>query len=308
MQDIDIIFWIIFHATVGLFLLVDLLSRGRIHEVTLRKDVAWSIIWITIGLAFSGYVILNFGYGEGFRYITAYVVEKALSVDNLFVFIVIFNYFSIPVAHQHKTLFLGIVAAIILRGVFIFAGIALLENFSWMVYVFGVILLYSGYKLSKDNIDKVDPEQNRIVKIARRFLKIDTEYTGGNFLVRNKGKLMFTPLILALLAIETTDVVFAFDSVPAVLALTDEFFTAYTSNILAILGMRSLYFVLARVLRKLQYLSKGLAVVLIYLGAKFLVTAFGVEIPTALSLVIVLGIILVFALASLMKTSIKENK
>ncbi len=301
MQDTDIIFWIIFHAAVGLFLIIDLRSRGGTHEVTFRKDVVWSIIWITIGLSFSGYVILNFGYGEGYRYITAYVVEKALSVDNLFVFIVIFNYFSISIARQHKILFLGIVAAIILRGVFIFAGMTLLENFHWMVYVFGAILLYSGYKLAKNSTDKVDPEQNRIVKIARRFLKIDTGYTGGKFLIKKKGKIMFTTMFLALLAIETTDVVFAFDSVPAVLALTDEFFTAYTSNILAVLGLRSLYFVLARALSKLQYLSKGLAIVLIYLGSKFLVTAFGIEIPTILSLSIVLGIILIFSAVSLVK-------
>ena len=200
---------------------------------------------------------------------TAYVAEKSLSVDNLFVFLVIFGYFAVPFAQQHKTLFLGILGAVILRGAFIFLGIALLERFHWMVYVFGVVLIYSGYRLARGGAERVDPEKNKVVKAARKVLPIYPKYVGSKFITRNDGKMMLTPLIIVLIAIETTDIVFAFDSVPAVLAITGEFFTAYTSNIMAILGLRSLYFILARAMLRLRYLGKGLAIVLFYLGAKF---------------------------------------
>lgn len=301
MAELNLTFWVAFHLVVAFFLTIDLSSRGRAHEITFRKDVMWSIIWIGIGLAFGAYIIWQYGYEEGLKYVTAYVVEKSLSVDNLFVFLVIFRYFAVPFVHQHKTLFIGILCAIVFRGIFIVAGIALLERFHWIVYIFGAILLYSGYKLARSGLEEVDPEKNRIVKLARRFLPISQKYEGGKFFTRASTRIVFTPLILVLLAIETTDIVFAFDSVPAVLAVTEEFFTAYTSNIMAILGLRALYFVLARALRKLTYLSKGLAVVLIFLGFKFIVSAFDVTIPTFISLSLVLGIISVSALLSLMK-------
>jgi len=191
--------------------------------------------------------------------------------------------------------------AIVFRGVFIVAGIALLERFHWMVYVFGGILLYSGYKLIRSGLEEVDPEKNRIVRLAKRVLPISPNYVGGKFFVKESNKIVFTPLILVLLAIETTDIMFALDSVPAVLAVTEEFFTAYTSNIMAILGLRALYFVLARALRRLTYLSKGLAIVLTFLGFKFILSGFDVTVPTPLSLSIVLGIISVSALLSLIK-------
>jgi len=301
LEEWSITFWVAFHLLVGIFLIIDLASRGRAPEVTFKKDVMWSIIWIVVGLAFGAYVFWHYGHEEGLKYITAYVVEKSLSVDNLFVFLVIFSYFAVPFVHQHKTLFLGIVCAIIFRGAFIIAGIALLERFHWMVYVFGGVLFYSGYKLMKSGLEEVDPEKNRVVRLARRVLPISPHYVGGKFFIRESKKIVFTPLILVLLAIETTDIMFAFDSVPAVLAITEEFFTAYTSNIMAILGLRALYFVLARALRRLTYLSKGLAIVLSFLGFKFIASGFDVKVPTLLSLSIVLGIIGVSALLSLIK-------
>jgi tellurite resistance protein TerC len=301
LEEWSITFWIAFHLLIGIFLLIDLTTRGRDPEVTFRKDVMWSIIWIVVGLAFGTYVFWHYGHEEGLKYITAYVVEKSLSVDNLFVFLVIFSYFGVPFVHQHKTLFIGILCAIVFRGAFIVAGIALLERFHWMVHIFGGVLLYSGYKLIRSGLEEVDPEKNRIVRLAKRVLPISPNYVGGKFFVKESNKIVFTPLILVLLAIETTDIMFALDSVPAVLAVTEEFFTAYTSNIMAILGLRALYFVLARALRRLTYLSKGLAIVLTFLGFKFILSGFDVTVPTPLSLSIVLGIISVSALLSLIK-------
>lgn len=301
MTEINVTFWVAFHLVVAIFLIIDLMSRGRAGEITFGKDVLWSIVWIGVGLAFGAYIIWQYGSEEGLKYITAYVVEKSLSVDNLFVFLVIFSYFAVPFIHQHKTLFLGILCAIVFRGIFIVAGIALLERFHWIVYVFGAILFYSGYKLLRSGLEEVDPEKNSVVRLARRVLPLSQNYVGGKFFVRQSNKVTFTPLILVLLAIETTDIVFAFDSVPAVLAVTEEFFTAYTSNIMAVLGLRALYFVLARALRKLAYLSKGLAVVLAFLGAKFILSAFDLTIPTIISLSIVLSVIMISAVFSLIK-------
>lgn len=308
MEEMLIIFWIAFHGIVLFFLLIDLLSRGRAPEVAFKTDLMWCVIWIMVGLSFGVYVFWHYGYGEGLKYVTAYIAEKSLSVDNLFVFLVIFSYFAVPFAPQHRTLLIGILGAIIFRGTFIFLGVALLERFHWMVYVFGAILIYLGYRLAKAGVEKVDPGRNKVVRAARKFLPIHTEYVGGKFIIKNNGKIMFTPLIVVLLAIETTDVVFAFDSVPAVLAITGEFFTAYTSNIMAILGLRALYFVLARTMLQLRYLSKGLAIVLFYLGAKFIVTALGIEVPTMISLTVVMGIILACVFASLLASERKRHK
>lgn len=299
MVEISNTFWIAFHSIVFLFLLIDLLSRGRASQITFKTDLMWSIIWIAVGLGFGAYVYSIYGYDEGLKYITAYIVEKSLSVDNLFVFLVIFNYFAVPFTHQHKTLFLGILGAIVFRGTFIFLGVAFLQRFHWMVYVFGAVLMYSGYKLARGSAEKVDPGKNKIVRAARKFLPIRPEYVGGSFITRNNGKIIFTPLIVVLIAIETTDILFAVDSVPAVLVITGEFFTAYTSNIMAILGLRALYFVLARAMCQLRYLGKGLAVVLFYLGAKFIATAFEIEIPTLISLLIIMSIISACTVASL---------
>ncbi len=290
-----------------LFLLLDLLSRGRASEISFRTDLTWTFIWIIVGLLFGAYVLWNYGYDEGLRYLTAYVVEKSLSVDNLFVFLAIFTYFAVPLTQQHKTLLIGILGAVVLRGSFIFLGIGLLSRFHWMVYVFGAVLIYSGYKLARSGVNTVDPEKNWVVRAARKFLPVQPRYDGGKFIVKNGTKIMFTPLIVALLAIETADIVFAFDSIPAVLAITGNFFTAYTSNIMAILGLRALYFVLARAMVKLEYLSKGLAIVLFYLGAKFLLTAIEIEIPTTTSLALVMSIISASLILSIIVSRRKEQ-
>ncbi len=284
------LFWISFHIVIAIFLLIDLRHYKKV-EMSFRDSMKWVIIWLSIGLAFSFFVYDRYGMGEFVKYITAYVTEYSLSMDNIFVFLAIFTYFSVPYRSRPFVLFLGIIFAAIFRASFILVGVALLERYQWMTYIFGVILLYSGYKMAKGGTESVDPGKNKIVQWAKRILPLTPDYEDDKFMLRNGGKLIFTPLILVLLAIETTDIMFAFDSVPAVLAITREFFTAYTSNIMAILGLRSLYFVLEHGVRRLKNLGKGLAIYLIYLGIAFLLTALGIDLPSWISLLFISAIL-----------------
>jgi len=285
------LFWIGFHVMIVIFLLIDL-RHYKETEVSFRDSIKWVAIWVAIGLGFSVYVLDLYGLEEFIKYITAYVTEYTLSMDNIFVFLAIFTYFAVPYKSRPLVLLIGIVFAAIFRGAFIIVGVALLERYHWMTYVFGAILIYSGYKMAKGGAESVDPSKNKVVQLAKRFLPLTHEYDEkGSFVLRRNGRAVFTPLVLVLLAIETTDIMFAFDSVPAVLAITREFFTAYTSNILAVLGLRSLYFVLEHGVWKLENLGKGLAVYLVYLGVAFLLTAFGVDVPSWFSLVLILTIL-----------------
>jgi tellurite resistance protein TerC len=239
-----------------------------------------------------------YGTEEFIKYITAYIAEYSLSTDNLFVFLVIFTYFAVPPRGRHIVLLAGIICAAVFRGTFIFVGVALLERFHWMVYVFGAVLIYTGYKMARGGGEAVDPGKNRVVNFARKFLPIAPTYgkDGKSFIIKQDRDVLFTPLLLTLLAVETTDIMFAFDSVPAVLAITREFFTAYTSNIMAVLGLRSLYFLLEHGLRLVENLGRGLAIYLIYLGAAFILSAFGIEVPSYISLLLIATIILVLVL------------
>ncbi|HIH89130.1 TPA: TerC/Alx family metal homeostasis membrane protein [Candidatus Bathyarchaeota archaeon] len=297
-MEVSIEWWLLFHAAIIVMLFIDLFtSKG--HKLTLRRDILFSVIWIGIGLAFGGTIWLEFGAEEGIKYLTAYVTEKALSVDNLFIFLVIFTYFSVPFERQHKVLFYGIVGAVVFRAAFIFAGITMIELFHPIIYVFGAILLISGYKLFTQKGEATDPGKSPIIDVCRRVFPICKDYDGDNFLSKLGGSWVFTPLLIVLLVVETTDIMFALDSVPAVLTITGEFFTAYTSNIMAILGLRSLYFVISHAMGELKYLSKGLACVLVYLGGKTIGGAFGLEVPLLWNMVIVLGTIGVFTLWSI---------
>lgn len=307
-MDVSIEWWLMFHAAIVIMLLIDLFtSRGK-SKLTLKRDIIFSIIWISIGLAFGVLIFYQFGAEEGMKYITAYVTEKALSIDNLFVFIVIFTYFAVPFERQHKTLFYGIVGAILFRAAFIYAGVELIERFHWVVYVFGAILLYSSYKLLKGKVEETNPADNPLVKLVKRFVPMCDYYVEDSFLTKINGALVCTPLICVLLVIETTDIMFALDSVPAVLTITGEFFTAYTSNIMAILGLRALYFVVAHAMGELKYLSKGLAIVLAYLGLKTFATLIGIEVPMLLNMGIVLGLIGFFIVLSLVYKDKGEKK
>lgn len=297
MEVTDPIFWIAFHAVIAVFLIIDL--RHYQHgEVSFRDSVKWTIIWILLGLAFSVFVFEFYGLEEFIKYITAYATEKLLSVDNLFVFLAIFTYFAVPYNARPLVLFAGIVFAIVLRLVFIVIGVALLETYHWMVYVFGAVLIYSGYKMARGGSESIDPSKNRVVILAKRFLPLTHEYHGQRFTVKMSSRRVFTPLFLVLLAIETTDIMFAFDSVPAVLAITREFFTAYTSNVMAILGLRALYFVIEHGVRRLKNLGKGLAVYLVYLGVAFILSAFHIHVPEWVSLLFIMIILLYAFLTS----------
>jgi tellurite resistance protein TerC len=307
-MEVSLQWWLLFHAVVVVMLLIDLASSKKNGIHTQKRDIIFSVIWIAVGLAFGVTIFWGFGQEEGLKYITSYVTEKALSIDNLFVWIVIFTYFGVPFEKQHKTLFYGIIGAIVFRAAFIFAGIELIERFSWVVYLFGAILLYSSYKLLKGNVKETNPANNPLVKFVKRIVPMSDFYNEDKFWTRVNGAVVFTPLLLVLVVIESTDILFALDSVPAVLTITSEFFTAYTSNIMAILGLRALYFVVAQAMGEIKYLDKGLAVVLAYLGLKTFGGYFGVEIPTLWNMAIVLGTIGFFIVLSLLSKGKNEEK
>jgi len=299
-------FWILFHCAIGLLIFIDLWAGFRRKQaLTLEEAFKWVIVWISVGLAFGALTFLLTNPEEAALYYAAYVVEYSLSMDNLFVFAVIFSYFAVPQVCQPIILYLGIITAIILRASFIFGGLWLIEQFHWTILIFGAVLIFSGYKLFKGGAEKVDPSRNPVVRFARRFLPLADYYEGKRWMVKSKeGRRLFTPLILALVAIETSDIIFAFDSVPAVIAITLNFFIAYTSNISAILGLRSLYFVIALTMFKFKYVGKALAAILVFLGIKLIGSGAEVfEIPTWISLLVVFGLLLGSILLSIIKKS-----
>lgn len=291
--------WILFHVIVAVMLALDLgVFHRNAHEVKFKEALTWSVVWIAVALAFNALILLAWGHEPALHFLTAYLVEKSLSADNIFVFAVIFSYFAVPPAYQHRVLFWGILGAVVMRATFIFAGVQLLKAFHWMIYVFGAFLVYTGIRLARRSEEEVDPARNPVLRFARRFLPITPYYHGQRFLVREGGRWVATPLLLTLLVVESTDVIFAVDSVPAVLAITPELFIAYTSNIFAILGLRALYFVLAGLIQRLRYLNFGLSVILVYIGLKMLLSDV-VKIPPALSLAIVMTVLLISSIASL---------
>ncbi len=292
--------WILFGAVVALLLGLDLMvfHRHPGREGT-RRALAWSAFWIALGLGFSLVVGLARGHHAALTYLTAYLVEQSLSVDNLFVFVGLFAYFSVAPEHHHRVLFWGILGVIVTRGLFIFAGVALISRFEWLVYVLGVILIGTAGKLGLSGGEEVHPERNVVVRLASRVLPMVRSYHGERFAVRTERGWRFTPLLLVLLAIESTDVMFAVDSVPAVLAISRDSFVVYTSNIFAVLGLRALYFALAGALRSLRYLRPALAVILGLIGVKMLLAEV-VEIPTELSLGVIAAILAAAVAASLL--------
>ena len=286
---VNILFWIAFYIIILAMLVWDL--RPRKHTRNFREDINWCIFTVLVGLALGVYVLYNFSLGEALKYYTAYVTELALSIDNLFVFMVIFTYFAVPFNYQHKTLFYGILGAIVLRASFLLLGVELVQKFHFIIYFFGAVLLYSAYKLLKGGVEETNPADNPILKLAKRFMPLTDNFMEDRFLVNVDGDLLFTPLICVLLVIETTDIMFALDSVPAVLTITEDFLPAYTSNIMAIIGLRALYFVVNHAMGEMKHLGKGLAIVLAYLGVKTFGTFFRLEVPTLWNMGIVLGTI-----------------
>jgi tellurite resistance protein TerC len=297
--------WLVFAGVVLFALGVDRALFGRGAHMSFREAAARSVFVVSTGLAFSLFVQARHGTELAVTYVVAYLVEESLSVDNLFVFLVIFNYFGLSEKRQHRVLFWGIWGAIVMRGIFIVAGSALLSRFHWMMYVFGAFLIWTGLKLGFRKEEEVNPEDNPAVKLARRYLRTTKDFVGEHFFVVQGGVRYATPLFLVLVVIEFSDLLFAIDSVPAVLAISDNVYIIYTSNIMAILGLRSLYFVLAGMMDRFHYLAPGLAVILVFIGVKMVGSGF-VHLPPALSLAVIGGVLAIAVVASLLRPPVKR--
>lgn len=300
-----LLFWILFNLFVLGMLVLDLgfLQRDG-HTVKFREALAWSLVWIGLACAFAVLVCFWHGRGTAVEFVTGYVIELSLSVDNLFIFLLIFRYFRVAPEHQHKVLFWGIVGALVMRAVFIVVGIGLIRRFHWITYIFGALLVYSGIKLFRQHGAGIEPENNPVVRLFRRWVPVTEDYAEDKFVVRRE-RLYATPLLVVLVLVEVTDLLFATDSIPAVLAITLNPFIVYTSNVFAILGLRSMYFMLAGLMDLFHYLHYGLAVVLIFIGAK-MVSSNYYQIPTAVALGVVAGVLLVSVLASLLHPRSQE--
>ena len=292
------LFWILFNVFVLVMLALDLgVFNRRVHTVKFREALGWSGMWIGLASAFAVLVYFWHGRTESLEFVTGYVIELSLSIDNLFVFLVIFRYFRVPSELQHRVLFWGIVGALITRGIFILAGVSLIRRFEWITYVFGALLVFSGLKLLRQGDEEIHPERNPLLRAFRKWMPVTKDYEGEKFWVRRTG-LYATPLVVVLLVVETTDILFAVDSIPAVLAITLNAFIVYTSNVFAILGLRSMYFAVAGMMDLFEYLHYGLSLVLVLIGAKMLLSHY-YEVPTVIALGTVAGVIAVSVVASL---------
>ena len=291
-----ILFWILFNVFV-----LTMLALDRAHTVKVREALMWSGLWIGLAAVFAVIVYYWHGRGASLQFITGYVIELSLSIDNLFVFLLIFRYFRVPSTHQHKVLFWGILGALVMRAVFILVGVGLISKFEWIIYAFGALLVYSGIKLFRQQEAEIHPERNPLLRLFRKWMPVTKDYVGNKFFVRQPG-LYATPLFIVLLVVETTDVLFAVDSIPAILAITLNAFIVF-----AILGLRSMYFALAGMMELFHFLHYGLALVLIFVGAKMLGSHY-IELPTELALGIVAGILIVSVLASLIHPQKRESQ
>jgi len=296
---VNIFAWISFAVLVVIMLALDLgVFHRREHEVKMKEAVIWSVIWTLIALLFNLGVYFLKGKEMAMQFLAGYILERTLSFDNLFVFLLVFNYFQLPSRYHHKVLFWGIFGALVFRALFIGFGISLLHYFSWMIYVFGAILVWTGAKLAFEKDKKVEPEKNIFVKWFRRMFPVTTDYHEGKFFVYLKGVLYATPLMVILLVIESTDVVFAVDSIPAILAISRDVFIVYTSNVFAILGLRALYFAIAELMKMFHHLHYGLSLILVLIGVKMLIAHF-YHVPTAAALGAILFILAASVIASI---------
>lgn len=287
----DIVSWIIFAVMVFGLLALDLFVFHReAKPVRMREAGTWVAVWVALGLTFGGWIFLTRGSTSGAEYLAGYLIEYSLSMDNVFVFAVLFGYFAVPPAYQHRLLFWGVLGAIVFRAIFIVGGIALLESFHFVIYVFGAILLFTAWRMVTASGEQVDPAANPVLRLMRRVIPITEAYEGQSFLVRHGGRLMATPLFAALVVVETTDIMFAIDSVPAILSITTDTFIVFTSNAFAIMGLRSLYFLLAGLIDRFEYLKYGLAALLAFAGAKMLLSDI-VHIDVWVSLMIIIAIL-----------------
>lgn len=292
--------WIVFNVFVLGMLALDLgVFHRKAHAVSLKEALVWCCVWVSLALTFNAGIYIWSGPEKALEFLTGYLIEYSLSVDNVFVFVIIFSYFAVPAAYQHRVLFWGILGALVMRAIFIVMGAALLTAFHWMIYVFGGFLIITGIKLLLTGDHKLEPEKNPVVRLVRRVMRVTHEYHGQHFFLWKNGHLWVTPLFLVLVVIESTDVIFAMDSIPAIFGITLDPFIVYTSNVFAILGLRALYFLLAGVMDMFRYLKVGLSLVLCFVGAKMMIVDL-YKIPIGVSLGVVAGILGVSIVASLL--------
>lgn len=315
MHDVPLWLWMVFAVTVLTSLAVDLLAHRKAHVIGFREAAAWSGVWIGLAVTFGGVVFLVVGTTAGVEYTTAWLLEKSLSVDNLFVFALIFGYFKVPRAYQHRVLFLGVLGALVFRGVFLAAGVAVVSRFTAVLFVFAAILFYSTYKILKGEDESFDPGKSFAVRLLRKIIPVRDDYAGTHFFVREAGKRVATPLLAVVAAIEAADLVFAVDSVPAVLAVSNDAFIVYTSNAFAILGLRALYFMLAGLLDRFHYLSVGLALILSFIAVKLALQASHEtistavpEIPSLLSLAVITTVLATSIALSVLRPPPRESE
>lgn len=294
--------WIGFNLFVLLMLALDLgVFNRKAHVVGFKESLTWTAVWIALAMVFNGWIWHHFGPQKGLEFFTGYVIEKSLSVDNVFVFALLFSYFAVPQIYQHKVLFWGVLGALVMRAAMIVLGAALITKFSWIIYLFGAFLIITGLKMILKKEEEIHPENNPVVRWFKKLMPVTKGFRGDKFFVRENGIRMATPLFVVLLLVEVSDVIFAVDSIPAIFAVTKDPFIVYTSNVFAILGLRSLYFALAGVLDKFHYLKIGLGFVLSFVGVKMLLAHSPWKVDTLISLCVIVGILAVSVIASLLK-------
>ncbi|MGE0586930.1 MAG: TerC family protein [Cyclobacteriaceae bacterium] len=299
--------WASFNAFVLIMLAVDLgIFHRKSHEVSVKEALTWTGVWVMMAFLFNVFVYYHFGEKSAFEFLTGYVIEKSLSVDNIFVMVLIFSFFNVPRQYQHKVLFWGILGALVMRVIFIFSGVELIHRFHWLIYLFGAFLIGTGIKIILGGDSKLDPEKNPVVRVARRVFRITPNFEGDSFFVRRDNLIWATPLFLVVLVIEATDLVFAVDSIPAILAITDDAFIVYTSNVFAILGLRSLYFALSGIEKYFAYLKYGLSVILVFVGVKMCLSDI-YKIPVEISLAFIVMTLSVAVLASIVLKSNEDT-
>lgn len=292
--------WVLFAVVIMGLLALDLgVFHRKSHTVKMREALTWSGVWIALALIFNGFIYYTRGPVPAMEFLTGYLVEEALSVDNLFVFLMVFSFFRVPAEYQHKILFWGIIGALVMRAAFILAGITLIQKFHWVIYIFGAFLIITGIKMLSNDDDEINPERNPVLKLFRRVMPVTDNYDRDNFFVRKEGRLFATPLFVVLLMVETTDVIFAVDSIPAILGITTDPFIVYTSNVFAIMGLRSIYFALAGLMQIFHYLKYGLCAILVFVGTKMLLSEI-YKIPVVVALGTIIGVLLISILASML--------
>lgn len=288
-------------AVILVMLAIDLLAHRTAHVVSVREAAAWSAVWVSLGLAFGAVIWWAYGAQAGGEYYAGYLIEKSLAVDNVFVFALIFTYFAVPREYQHRVLFYGVLGALVFRAIFIAGGAVLIENFAWILYVFGAFLVFTGWKMFTHRNDEMDPSRNPVLRLVKRWVPSTDEYDGQKFWVKRAGKWVATPLFTVLVLVETTDIIFAVDSIPAIFAVTQDPFLVFTSNAFAILGLRAMYFLLADLIHRFIYLKAGLAAILVFVGIKMLLLDVW-KVPIWLSLTVIATSITVAVVASLRAT------